>query len=74
MIYGMPTNTVLPEGWMAIEAVAVIKCLDVEGDARLLVATTPTLNPWEAVGMLVGAADSEREDLRETFVDPEDAQ
>ena len=51
-IFGMPTNVVLPQDWMPVEGIAVIKCLDREGDPRLLVVATNTLNVWEAVGML----------------------
>lgn len=72
-IFGLLTNGVLPDGWMPVEAVAVIKCLDTQGEPRLLVVATATLNQWEAVGMLTGALDNVRDDLAQVFVPPEEA-
>jgi hypothetical protein len=57
---------------MAIEAIGVIKCLDREGDPRLVLAATNTLNRWEAVGMLTAALDDVRDDLAEILVSPDE--
>lgn len=42
----------LPEGWTPLEMVAVVKCLDEDGDLALAWRSTNGITPWEAVGML----------------------
>jgi len=72
-IFGMSTNAALPPDWMPVEGITVIKCLDPQGDPRLVLAATPTLTQWEAVGMLTAAIDEVRDDMAKTVVPPEQA-
>jgi len=67
----MDTNVVLPENWMPVEGVAILKCLDAQGDPRLLLVATQTLSQWEAVGMLTAALDEIRDSMQKTFVPPD---
>jgi hypothetical protein len=72
-IFGMATSAALPLDWMPIEGIAVIKCLDAQGDPRLFLTSTPTLSQWEAVGMLTAGLDDVRDDMSKIFVAPEQA-
>lgn len=57
----------IPEGWVPVDVVSVIKCLDDDGDTALCVRTSGTLSTWESVGMLTAANDSAREALQADF-------
>lgn len=72
-IFGMSTSAGLPSDWHPVEGIAIVKCLDAQGDARLVLAATPTLSRWEAVGMLTGAIDEVRDQMSKIFVSPEQA-
>lgn len=50
----------IPEGWTVLEWAATIKCLDDEGQMRLVNTITPGLNTWEAVGMMTSLLDDTR--------------
>lgn len=67
MIFGLETNRQLPANWTPIEAVAVVKCLDEDGDVSLYLASTKSLSAWEEIGMLTAALDTTRTDLRQGF-------
>jgi len=69
----MDTNVALPEDWMPVDGVAILKCLDAQGDPRLLLVATNTLSQWEAVGMLTAALDEVRDNMSKTFVPPDQA-
>jgi hypothetical protein len=58
---------------MPVEGIAIVKCLDAQGDPRLILVATPTLSHWEAVGMLTGAIDEVRDEMSKIFVAPEQA-
>lgn len=67
MIFGLETPASLPDGWMPLEAISVVKCLDDEGSVVLYLAGTETLSTWEAMGMLQAALDVNRDTLRGAF-------
>lgn len=66
----------LPEGYMPLETVAVIKCLDANGSPTLAIRMSKGLMPWEAIGMLVTASDQARTEIQEEFttnyIDPDE--
>lgn len=59
MIFGLETRHPLPDKWTPVEALALVKCLDENGELRLYQATTTGLTSWEALGMLTAAAHAE---------------
>ena len=63
--------TDLPDEYTALEAVMLIKALDEDGIVRLLVRYTPSLNVWEAVGMLTAAAHTELDAMSNGFENDE---
>jgi len=67
MIFNLTPTQDLPDRFTPVEAVAIIKCLDEDGDPALVLRTTEGLTGWEAVGMLTAALDTQRSDLREDF-------
>lgn len=72
MIYGLETRP-LPEGYIPLEAVAVIKCLDAEGEPVLLTRSTD-MRIWDSVGMLTVALDQDRQSaIRAYEKDDDDA-
>lgn len=50
-VYGLPV-TALPDGFIPLSAVVVLRALDQDGDEALVVGTTSDLRTWDAVGML----------------------
>lgn len=58
----------LPEGYVPVEAVAVIKCLDDQGNLTIAVRTSSGVMAWEAVGMLISASDMARADLQTDLI------
>lgn len=65
-MFGLDSEA-LPDGWTPLEAVAVVKCLDSNGVTGLALRTTEGLALWEAVGMLIAAADTERAVVGQCF-------
>lgn len=57
----------LPEGFVPLEAVAVIKALDEESRVSLLMRSTDGLNAWESLGMLDAACATTRDGLVSSF-------
>jgi hypothetical protein len=55
--------TDLPDGWIALETVTIIKALDEEGSVRLWHSATDGLNTWEAAGMCIRTLDVLRKAL-----------
>lgn len=41
-----------PEGYVPLEAVVIMKCLDEDGDVTLMSTASPGLTSWEALGMV----------------------
>ena len=50
-------------GWVALDAVILVKCLDENGNVKFREMKTPNLHPVEALGMLVTAQDTYRQYL-----------
>ena len=70
MLYDLDLGE-LPEGWRALNAIAVIECIDLDDDSpdipgakRISIRSTDDLDVWTAIGMLRGAlADLEQQFL-----------
>jgi hypothetical protein len=50
----------LPEGYTPLEVVAVVKCLDREGEPLLCIRYSNGVDPWDASGWLLSALDKSR--------------
>lgn len=61
----------LPPGYMPLETLAVVKCLDESGELVLVTRQTEGLTPWETLGMLVAATEAAGEEMAECW-EPED--
>jgi len=48
----------MPQGWIALDAVILVKGLSESGQVRYLEMTTQTLNPVESLGMATTFADT----------------
>jgi len=70
MIYGLEAEP-FPEGWTPLDAVAVIKCLDQEGNTAFLIRSTSTLSDWECYGLLSIAAAQEKKEILDNFEEEE---
>ncbi len=70
-IYGMRAKP-LVEGHTPLEAVAIVKTLDEEGDVSLSLKSTGGINTWEALGMTVAASATFIADLLEAWREDED--
>ena len=57
----------IPEGWVPLEVVSVVKCLDDDGEPALCIRQSGGLSLWEAVGMLTTANDMARESMKGDF-------
>jgi hypothetical protein len=53
----------LPDKFTPLELVAVVKCLDDQGNPTIAVRTSEGLMAWEVIGMLTAASDMARADL-----------
>lgn len=56
--------THLPEGYVLLSYTAAIKALDADGEVVLINTSSDDLTAWEALGMLIYAADALRDSLR----------
>jgi hypothetical protein len=72
MIFGLNPKNPLPEGWVPLEAAAVIKCLDEEGNPALYLSHTENLSTWESLGMLTIARRTVEDELADGFIEDED--
>jgi hypothetical protein len=54
------TSFDLGKGWMALETVILVKCLDPEGNIKYREMTSQSLHPVEALGMLETMIDTVR--------------
>ena len=59
----------LPDGWQAIEVIAVVKCVALDDDAGMThsIRATPTLDMIEGVGLLEVATELVRRDAVAMF-------
>lgn len=64
----IPIADMLPEGYISLGFIAVIKCLDSNGDLAIVNVRDDNLSKWEAIGMLIQANDDLRDQLR-AYVD-----
>jgi hypothetical protein len=56
LIFGLETTDNLPENWTPLDAVAIVKCLDENGNLSFVIRSTRTLSDWECFGLLEIAA------------------
>lgn len=66
-IFGLESRGPWPEGWTPLEAMAVVKALNEEGQLALVLASTAGLSCWEAAGMLRAGARQQEEELAGAF-------
>lgn len=57
----------LPAGWTPLEASAVVKCLDEDGNVALFLRATETLSSWESLGMLSAARRATEDEVAAMF-------
>lgn len=69
MIFGLVTSSDLPERWTPLDGIAIIKCLDEEGNLTFCIRSTETLTDMEAYGMLAIAAQTQAESIIDGFED-----
>lgn len=55
----------LPDGFVPMDAVVVVKGLDADGGTAVFECSTTTLSTWEALGMVIACGDSLRAALRD---------
>ncbi|MER5350596.1 hypothetical protein ABT093_09720 [Kitasatospora sp. NPDC002551] len=60
--YGMADA--LPEGCIPLGITGIIKALDADGDTVIVTYRQPGITAWEALGMLIAAADDMRASLQ----------
>jgi hypothetical protein len=68
VIFGLKTRP-LPTKWTPLDAVAVIKCLNEDGELGFVIRSTKTLSSWESVGLLKVATESQINDILEDIED-----
>lgn len=59
-VYGLDLGP-LGDGYIPLEAIAIVKALDGDGDPTLVIRHARNLNDWERVGMLSTALDVAKE-------------
>ncbi|MCA1822712.1 MAG: hypothetical protein ABR520_10750 [Mycobacteriales bacterium] len=57
----------LPDGWSPVSAIALIRCVDQDGDAVWAFRTTPGLDEEELLGALTVRTDLLRKELLEAY-------
>lgn len=72
MIFGLKTSSTFPENWTPLDAVAVVKCLDENGDLSFLIRSTKTLSDWECFSLLELAARSQSNSILKNLEDEEE--
>lgn len=66
-IFGLEPSEPMHDGWTPLEATAVVKCLDEDGNLVFAIRSTETLTDWEAFAMLELAARAQARDVLEGF-------
>jgi hypothetical protein len=61
-VYGVPIPD-LPDGYIALDALVLVKAITPDGDIRYLESRSQALTPVEALGMLVTGGDTFRANL-----------
>lgn len=62
------TAPVIPEGWVRVGAVTLIKCVDEDGDVQLVTHADDGISTYEAIGITVHTTDL----LRKALTDDDD--
>lgn len=70
-IFGLDVSP-LPDRVVAVEAVAIIKCVDEDGGWCLITRKTQGLNSWECLGMLETTAFTQKNLLERSYEDGDD--
>lgn len=61
-VYGVQVEDIIPDSFIATEAVCIVKMLDDDGDYRLAHVYSDGISAWEALGMARAAViDLERQ-------------
>lgn len=55
MIFGLEPSVPLPDNIVPLEAIAIVKALDEDGDLVVYIRVTKSLKDMEALGLLDGA-------------------
>lgn len=71
MIFGLETSD-LPTNWTPLDAVAVVKCLNEDGELGFVIRSTETLSSWESLGLLEVAAKTQINNILEDIEDEDD--
>lgn len=66
-IFGVSVPAI-PEGAVAVEAIVLVKAIDADGEPTIFLRSSDGLAPWDMVGVLVMAADIERERAASGFL------
>jgi hypothetical protein len=69
VIFGLEPSEPLPAGWTPLDAVAVVKALDEDGELAFAVRSTVTLSDWECFALLRLAASVQEREIMEGFDD-----
>jgi hypothetical protein len=75
-VYGVQMED-LPDGWQALDAMVIVKCIDASGDPnlsmqRLAMRSSDGVSSWEGVGMLTCYADELRKQFLGSTLDIDD--
>lgn len=62
----------LPAGWMPLEGVVLVKCLDEDGQSSWAFRSTAGLNDEELLGALIVRTELCRRETLDTYVDEDD--
>lgn len=57
------TDFDVPDNWVLLETVTIVKALDEDGVPRVYHECTGGLNSWEAIGMCIWASDVMRSSM-----------
>lgn len=66
MIFNLETEP-LPENWTPLDAVAVVKCLDEEGNLSFVIRSTQSLTDWECYGLLAVSSKIQAKEIMDGF-------
>lgn len=73
MIFGLKPQNDFPKNWTPLEAVAVVKALDEEGNLSFIISSTPTLGDVECLGYLTVAAKQQEKYILDGMESDDDA-
>lgn len=70
-VFGLDVEAV-PDGYIPLDAIVLVKALDNDGDETLLIRSTDGLRVWERMGIAQCALDLFRDQCKDAFVAVED--